>query len=105
MTRPSVVPHDGQRHRRDPAVVGAAVVEGGGEPLAHLAGERGVVEGVRVDGEQPLALAEQLVQVGQEADALAVRPGRGQAPVQCAPMPPTLLDMAAPGRPSSPGCW
>ncbi|MDQ1169088.1 hypothetical protein QE392_000892 [Microbacterium proteolyticum] len=28
--------------------------------------------------------------------------GRGQAPVQCADMPPTLLDIATTGIPSSP---
>ena len=38
-----------QRHRADPPVLGPAVVERVAEPLAHLGGERGVVEGVRVD--------------------------------------------------------
>ena len=42
------------------------------------------------------------------ASRIAIRslpPGRGHAPVQCAAIPPTLLDMAATGRPSSPSTW
>ena len=35
----------------------------------------------------------------------SLSPGRGHAPVQCAAMPPTLLDIAATGSPSSPSTW
>lgn len=34
----------------------------------------------------------------------SLSPGRGHAPVQCAAIPPTLVDTAAAGIPSSPGC-
>ncbi len=51
------------------------------------------------------ASVEQLVEVGRGSAMRSLPPGRGHAPVQCAAMPPTLLDIAATGRPSSPSTW
>ena len=73
---------DRERHGRDPAAGRAALVELGGEAAAHLVGVGRVREGVLGDAEQPLALVEQLLQVGQEADQLPLaRPRAGARPV------------------------
>ena len=86
----AVVPDvHGQRHRPDPALRRATGVELGAQPLADHVGVRRAGEGVPGDAEQPLRVVQELVEVGQEVDRSA-SPGRGQAQVQCAPIPPTL---------------
>ena len=89
-----VVADDGQRHGPDPAVVVPAVVEGAAQPLPDLVGERRVVEGVRVDVEQPLPLGQQVVEVGEEADPLAAAGARARA----RPVGAHAADVARHGR-------
>ena len=100
-----LVPDHGQRHRRDPAVLVPAVVEGGGSAACgprRRTGRRRRRARRRSSSRSPSASSSSR---SARKSIRSLPPGRGQAPVQCAPIPPTLLDMAAAGRPSSPGCW
>ena len=95
-------PVDGQRHPLHSRRRLAVVVDDGGEALAHDGAERRAVERVGRHAEQAVGLVEQLVEVGRGTRCARCPPGRGHAAVQCADMPPTFVDIAATGRPSSP---
>ena len=83
---PSVPPVHRERHGRTRRSSRPARVELGGQPVADDVGEGRVRERVPVDGEQPLGLVEQLVEVGQEGDPLAVAgPRAGAGPVRTHP--------------------
>ena len=98
-----VPPMHRERHPLHACCRVTALVHGRREALAHDGTERGRVERVGRDPEQAVGLVEQVVEVGRGRRCARCRPAAGQAAVQCADMPPTLLDIAATGSPSSPG--